>query len=149
MDVRTILIEDLVPSRNIRADVEVSELRDSIREHGLLQPIRVRPVENGKYQVIAGHRRVAAARALGFREIPAVVADESDRGVAVQNVVENLQRENLSPLELARGIRELQAGFGLDADAIAKALSKSPHRIRTYLRAARLPDDVLARLETG
>lgn len=149
-DLRAIPIAQLAPSRNIRSDLgDLSEITESVREHGILQPIRVRPIDGGRYQVIAGHRRVAAARAAGLSSIPAVVSIESDSNVAVQNVVENLQRENLTPLELARGVRELQLAFRLTLEQIARALSKTPSQVRTLLRAATLPDNVLGRLESG
>lgn len=147
---RSIKLRDLLPSRNVRSDLgDLSELTESIREHGILQPVRVRPSGSGQFQIIAGHRRAAAAKRAGLSEVPAVIADESDRTVAIQNVVENLQRENLSPLDLARGVRELESAFGLDIDQIAKALSKSPAQVRTLVRASRLPDEVLARLQSG
>jgi ParB/RepB/Spo0J family partition protein len=149
-DLRSVELSDLVPSRNSRSDLgDLTELAESIREHGVLQPVRVRPAGTDKFQVIAGHRRVAAARRAGLTSVPAVVANESDEAVAVQNVVENLQRENLSPLDLARGIRELQTAYGLDIAEIARALSKSPNQVRTLVRASRLPDSILQRLESG
>jgi ParB/RepB/Spo0J family partition protein len=150
MDVRELSIDSLISTRNVRIALgDLSELAESIKEHGVLQPIRVRPAGPGKYQIIAGHRRAAAARIAGLSSIPAVVADESDRGVAIQNVVENLQRENLSPLEIVRNVRELHNAFQLSIDEIARALSKSPARVRTYLRAGILPDGVLERLQSG
>jgi ParB/RepB/Spo0J family partition protein len=150
MDVREVPLGQLTVTRNVRLQMgDLTELAESIREHGVLQPIRVRPVDGGRFQVIAGHRRAAAARMVGLASIPAVVVEESDSGVAVQNVVENLQRENLSPLELVRGVRELRQSFGFSVEEIARALSKSPARVRTLLRAGLLPDEVLAKLESG
>jgi ParB/RepB/Spo0J family partition protein len=150
MDVREIPLAALVPSRNLRLDLgDLTELGESIREHGVLQPIRVRPVDDGRFQIIAGHRRVAAARLAGLASIPAAVVQETDTGVAIQNVVENLQRENLSPLEIVRGVRELHDSFNMDVPAIARALSKSVARVRTYFRAGLLPDDVLGKLQSG
>jgi ParB family chromosome partitioning protein len=150
MDVKEIPLDKLVPSRNLRTEgVDVAELVESIREHGLLQPIRVRPIASGLYQIIAGHRRFQAHRALGRPTITSVVVAESDKAAAEQGIVENLQREDLTPLELAHGIRELAAGFGLTPEEIARAISKSPSQVKTWIRISRLPDDVLTKLESG
>ncbi len=149
MRAREIPLEDLIPSRNIREGLDITELAESVREHGVLQPIRVRPVVTGRYQIIAGHRRVAASRAAGRSSVPAIIAEETDETAAVQTIVENLQREDLSPLELSRGIRELQSTHQLPIDEIGRAISKSPNQVRAYIKLAHLPDDVLDRLESG
>jgi hypothetical protein len=106
-------------------------------------------VGNDIYQIIAGHRRFLAHRQLGYSRISAVVVDESDATAAQQSIVENLQREDLTPLELARGVRELASAYGLSVEDIARAVSKSPNQVRTWLRMSRLPDDVLTKLESG
>ncbi len=150
MELREIPLEQLRPSRNLRTEgIDVTELSASINELGLLQPIRVRSVANNAYQIIAGHRRFLAHQQLGRTSIAAVVVEESDEQVAVQSIVENLQREDLTPLELARGVRELVTGFEIEYDQVAKLISKSPAQVRTWVRLSRLPDDVLTRLESG
>jgi ParB/RepB/Spo0J family partition protein len=150
MDVRDIALEKLVPSRNLRTEgTDVTELAESIREHGLLQPIRVRPLGGDMYQIIAGHRRLLAHRRLGLKTISAVVVDESDAVAAEQSIVENLQREDLTPVELAHGVKELATAFGLTMEVIARAISKSPGQVRTWVRLSRLPDEILAKLESG
>lgn len=149
MKARELHLSDLAPSRNVREGLDIAELMESIREHGVLQPIRVRPTDRGRYQIIAGHRRVAACRAVGRTTIPAIIADESDETAAVQTIVENLQREDLTPLELSRGIRELQTAYKLPIDEIGRAISKSSTQVRAYVRLAQLPDDVLDLLESG
>ena len=150
MEVLDLPLKKLVPSRNLRTEgVDVQELVQSIREHGLLQPIRVRPIGSGTYQIIAGHRRVLAHRELGRSTISAVVVKETDESAAAQGIVENLQREDLRPLELAHGVRELATAFGLAPEKIAQAMSKSPAQVRTWMRLSRLPDDVLSKLESG
>lgn len=150
MQIRELPLQDLVPSRNLRTEgMNVGELVESIREHGLLQPIRVRPVGGGLFQIIAGHRRFEAHRQLGRLAISAVVVEETDKSAAVQSIVENLQREDLTPLELAQGIRELGTGFRLTVDEIARAISKSVGQVRTWIRLSRLPDEVLQKLESG
>lgn len=149
MEAKEILLDNLAPSRNVRDGIDIEELTESIREHGVLQPIRVRPVGSGRYQIIAGHRRVAASRAAGHRTVPAIVADESDEMAAAQTIVENLQREDLTPLELSRGIRELQTVHRLPIDDIGRAISKSPGQVRAYIKLSHLPDDVVGLLEGG
>lgn len=150
MEVRDIPLDKLVPSRNLRTESgEIEELVQSIREHGLLQPVRVRPIGNGLYQIIAGNRRFLSHRMLGRSTISAVVVEETDEATAVQGIVENLQREDLTPLELARGIRELAAGFNMTPEQIGQAVSKSPSRIRTWMRMSLLPADILERIESG
>jgi len=150
MDVKDIPLEKLIPSRNLRTEgTDVTELAESIREHGLLQPIRVRPLAGGMYQIIAGHRRLLAHRALGFKRISAVVVDETDAVAAEQSIVENLQREDLTPVELAHGVKELATAYGLSTEEIARAISKSPPQVRNWIRLSRLPDEILARLESG
>lgn len=149
MQARELDLSDLTPSRNVREGLDIAELAESIREHGVLQPIRVRPADRGRYQIIAGHRRVAACRAVGRTTVPAIIADESDTSAAVQTIVENLQREDLTPQELSRGIRELQTAYNLPIDEIGRVISKSPTQVRAYIRLAHLPDDVLDLLESG
>lgn len=150
MEVREIALNRLIPSRDLRTEgTDVSELAASIREHGLLQPIRVRPLNEGMYQIIAGQRRFRAHQALGRSSIPAVVVEETDQEAAVQSIVENLQREDLTPLELAHGVRELASAFRLNPDQIALSISKSPSQVRTWIRLSRLPDVVLEKLQSG
>lgn len=150
MEVRDIPLDRLVPSRNLRTESgDINELVESIREHGLLQPIRVRPIGNGLYQIIAGHRRFLSHRMLGRRTISAVVVEETDEAAAVQGIVENLQREDLTPLELAQGIRELVTGFNLTPQQIGQAISKSPSRVQLWIRLSRLPSDILEKLQSG
>ena len=146
-----LLLEDLVPSKNLRTEKrpDVSELVDSIREHGLLQPIRVRPLGGGRFQIIAGRRRFEAHRKLGLKTISAIVVKESDESAAAQSIVENLQREDLTPLELARCVQELASAFQFKIEDISKLISKSPDRIRTWVRLSNLPDDVLEKLQSG
>lgn len=149
MEAKDILLDSLTPSRNVRDGIDIAELSESIQEHGVLQPIRVRPIGDGRYQIIAGHRRVAASRAAGRQTVPAIIADESDETAAAQTIVENLQREDLTPLELSRGIRELQTVHSLPIEEIGRAISKSPGQVRAYIRLSHLPDDVVGILEGG
>lgn len=149
-EMREIALKEIIPGRNNRENLgEIEELVESIREHGLLQPIRVRPTTGGLYQIIAGHRRFEAHRRLGTKTIQAVIATESDEQTAVQNLVENLQREDLRPIEVAQGVRELVSAYDMTTEQMARALSKSPNQVRTWIRIARLPDSVLEKLRSG
>ncbi len=150
MELRNIPLENLVPSKSLRSETtDITELVDSIREHGLLQPIRVRPLDNGLFQIIAGHRRFLSHRALGRDVISAVVVEETDEATAVQGIVENLQRENLTPLELTQGIRELVTVFKLTTEQIGQAISKSPTQVRNWIRLSQLPTDIIEKIESG
>ena len=151
MEIKEIRLVNLIPSKNLSTEriPEVEELAESINEHGLLQPVRVRHLHGDTHQIIAGHRRVQAHRFLRRKSIEAVVVKESDATAAVQSIVENLQREDLTPLELARGVQDLAKGFDLDTEAISRLISKSPERVRTWRRSSNLPDDVLEQLESG
>lgn len=150
-EMRELSLTEIIPGRNYRSEIgeELNELVESVREHGLLQPIRVRPTAGGLYQVIAGHRRFEAHRRLGARTIQAVIASESDERTAVQNLVENLQREDLQPSEVAQGVRELISAYNMTIEQMGRSLSKSPGQVRTWIRIARLPDFVLNKLKSG
>ena len=149
-EMRELPLSEIIPGRNYRSEVgEIQELVESIREHGLLQPIRVRPTPGSLYQIIAGHRRFEAHRRLGAKTIQAVIAPESDEQTAVQNLVENLQREDLRPIEVAQGVRELVSAYDMTIEQMSRALSKSASQVRTWIRLARLPDSVLEKLQSG
>ena len=149
-EMRELSLTEVIPGRNYRSEVgDIEELVESIREHGLLQPIRVRPTSGGLYQIIAGHRRFKAHRRLGAKTIQAVVASESDEQTAVQNLVENLQREDLRPIDVAQGVRELVSAYDMTIEQMSRALSKSAGQVRTWIRLARLPDSVLDKLQSG
>jgi ParB family chromosome partitioning protein len=127
----------------------LGELEASIREHGVLQPILVRPLPSGAYEVIAGERRWRAAAAAGLKVVPAIVRQMDDRGALEVALVENLQREDLNPLERARAYRRLLADFGLTQDDIARRVGRSQPSVANTLRLLGLPDEVLASLEHG
>ena len=137
------------PRRDFPTD-ELSELAASIEANGLLQPIVVRRGKAGAaYELVAGERRLRAARELGWTEIPAYVRDVDDRALLVLALVENIQREDLGPLEEARGYEELRRAFGLRQREIAEAVGKSRPAVANSLRILALPSSVKRLLEEG
>ena len=117
-------------------------LSDSIAEHGLLQPIAVKKNENGFYTIIAGERRWRAAKMAGLKEIPAVVYDFDDKAVAELSLIENLQREDLNPIEEALGYERLSKEFEMTQDEISKSIGKSRSAITNTMRLLNLSPSV-------
>lgn len=125
------------------------ELADSIERHGLIQPIIVKPLEDGYYQIVAGERRWRASRMAGLTEIPVRVIDADERATEELALIENLQREDLNPVEEARGYKTLMADFGLTQEDVAKTIGKSRPAIANSLRLLSLCPEVLGLLESG
>lgn len=134
------------PNRNQpRKDIDdeaLSELSDSILKHGIIQPILVRPIAKDSYQIVAGERRFRAARMAGLREVPVNIKEMDDREVAEIALIENLQRENLTPMEEANGYKQLMQEHSLTQDEVAKAVGKSRPVIANALRLLNLPKEV-------
>ncbi len=124
-------------------------LADSISLHGVLQPILVRLVESGFYQIIAGERRYRAAKMAGLTEIPAIVIEADDLKTAEIALIENLQREDLNPYEEAQAYVSLMSDFGLTQEELSARVGKSRSAIANIVRLLDLPDDVLEMLKTG
>ncbi len=127
----------------------ISTLADSIREHGILQPILVRPLENGGYQIVAGERRWRAARMLGLDEVPVNIKELSDVETMQIAIIENLQRENLNPVEEASGYNELIEIYGMTQEQVGKMVGKSRSAVANAVRLLSLPQRVLKMLENG
>lgn len=127
----------------------ISALADSIRDHGILQPILVRPLAFGGYQIVAGERRWRAARMLGLDEVPVIIRDLTDIETAQIALIENLQRENLNPLEEAQGYRSLQEDFGMKQDEISRIVGRSRSAVANALRLLKLPEEVQELLVDG
>lgn len=127
----------------------LSELADSIREHGVLQPIVVRAMAGGSYQIIAGERRWRASRMAGLSEIPAMVVEAEDGKVMELALIENLQREDLTIIEEALGYRTLMETYGLTQEQVARRMGKSRPVIANALRILNLSPEALKRLERG
>lgn len=127
----------------------LGELAASIAEHGLLQPIAVRPRPMGGYTIVAGERRWRASRMAGLTEVPVVVKDVTDEQAMELALVENLQREDLDPVEEAAGIRELMQRCALTQEQAAQKLGKSRSALANSLRLLNLPESVLELLKSG
>ncbi len=127
----------------------LDDLAESIRVHGIIQPLTVRRLATGYYQIIAGERRWRAAKAAGLQEVPAVIIEADDRKVMELGLIENLQREDLNPAEEARGYRTLMEEYGLTQEQVAQQMGKSRPAITNTLRLLALPDEVLALMEEG
>jgi len=125
----------------------LEELADSIREQGLVQPIVVRPVARDKYEIIAGERRWRAAQMAGLHEVPVVIRDVNDRAAIAMALIENIQRENLNPIEEARSLYRLMQEFELTQQQAAEAVGRSRSGVANLLRLLELNDEVKALLE--
>ncbi|MDA7984446.1 MAG: ParB/RepB/Spo0J family partition protein [Alphaproteobacteria bacterium] len=136
------------PRRNFDDDA-IASLADSIRAHGILQPIVVRPAEGGRYQIIAGERRWHAAGIAGLRVVPVIVREMDDNAALQAALVENLQREDLSPIEEARAYQRLMTEFRMSQDAIAAAVAKSRPYVTNMVRLLGLPSPVLDAIGAG
>ena len=127
----------------------LQDLADSIRTHGVIQPLTVRRLASGYYQIIAGERRWRAAKIAGLTEIPAVIIEADDRKVMELGLIENLQREDLNPVEEANGYKVLMDQYGLTQEEVAQRVGKSRPAVANALRLLALPDPVHQLLEEG
>jgi ParB family chromosome partitioning protein len=137
--------------RQYFSEEKLEELTNSIKKNGIIQPIAVRPnkTENGKYEIVAGERRWIAAQRAGLHEIPVRILDLSDVESLEVAIVENIQRDDLNPVEEARGYKRLNEEFKYDHESISKLMSKSRSHISNTLRLLTLPADVIAMIEEG
>lgn len=127
---------------------KLEELADSIREHGLIQPLVVRKSTNG-YEIVAGERRWRAARKIGIKEIPAIVRELSDEENMLLAIIENMQREDLDPIEEAEGISQMIETYGLSQEQVSKSLGKSRPYITNQLRLLKLPEEIRKMVSDG
>ena len=135
--------------RTLFDEESLAELAESIREYGLIQPVTVRKLDSGYYQLIAGERRWRAARMAGLNEIPARIIEADDRLATELALVENLQREDLNPVEEAQGYRTLMEEYGLTQDEAAQRVGKSRPAVANALRLLSLAPEVLQFVEQG
>ena len=125
------------------------ELAESIKSQGIMQPVLVRPLTGGRYEIIAGERRFRAASLAGLDEVPVLVKDVPDETAAVMALIENIQRENLNPLEEAQGLQRLTKEFGLTHEDAAKAVGRSRSAASNLLRLLNLAEPVQQMLMAG
>ncbi|MBR1811336.1 MAG: ParB/RepB/Spo0J family partition protein [Clostridia bacterium] len=151
--VSTLPIAEIEPNREQPRrkfdDEAINDLTESIKEHGILQPILVRPVSDGSYKIVAGERRYRAAKNAGFTSIPVIIKVLSEQEAALIALIENLQREDLTPLEEAEGIRKLMEDFSLSQEQAATRLGKSRPAVANALRLLSLPDEIRRMVEGG
>ncbi|HEX7327089.1 MAG TPA: ParB/RepB/Spo0J family partition protein [Casimicrobiaceae bacterium] len=150
---QTLAIDRIRPGRyQPRSSMDaasLAELADSIREQGVMQPILVRPVEGGRFEIVAGERRWRAAQQAGLQRIPALVRRVPDQAALAVALIENIQRENLNPIEEARGLTRLIDEFGLTHEAAAKAVGRSRSAVSNLLRLTSLAPPVQEQLLAG
>ena len=150
---QTLPIQKIEPRENqprsVFDDEALQELADSIALHGILQPITVRPLDSGYYQIVAGERRWRASRLAGLKEVPVRIIEADDREAQEMALVENLQREDLSPMEEARGYRLLMDEYGMTQEAVSQSVGKSRPAVANALRLLTLPEELAALLDSG
>lgn len=150
---KTLRVAEIEPNRDQPrksfGDEAITALADSIREHGMLQPILVRPINTGGYQIVAGERRWRAARMLGMDEVPVNIRELTDVEAMQIALIENLQRENLNPIEEALGYKELIESFGMTQEKVAKTVGRSRSAVANAVRLLTLPERVQKMLESG
>ena len=135
--------------RQIMDETPLKELADSIRERGVIQPLLVRGLGTGRYEIIAGERRFRAASIAGLKEVPVRIVDADDQAAAAMALIENMQREDLNPLEESRGLARLIEEFGFTHEQAAKSVGKSRSAISNLLRLSQLAKAVQAMLIAG
>lgn len=150
---KTLRLAEIEPNRDQPrknfSDEAITALADSIREHGMLQPILVRPLISGGYQIVAGERRWRAARMLGMSEVPVNIRELTDIEAMQIALIENLQRENLNPIEEALGYRELIENYGMTQEKVAKMVGRSRSAVANSVRILSLPERVQKLIENG
>ena len=146
-------ISEIEPNRSQpRHDFDqqaLEELSDSIAKHGVLQPLLVRPLASGGYQIVAGERRWRASRMAGLTTVPAVIREMNDRETMEAALIENLQREDLNPVEEAKGYKALMEGFGLSQEEVAGRVGRSRPAVANALRLLALPEELLKLVQGG
>ena len=149
----TLKISEIEPNRSQpRKEFDekaLTELAESIKEHGLIQPILVRPLIGGGYQIVAGERRYRACRMAGLTQVPVTIRELTDEETMELALIENLQRENLNPLEEALGYKSLMEEYSFSQEQVAKAVGKSRSAVANTLRLLNLPEDVTELVKEG
>ncbi len=151
-DNRTLRVSEIEPNRKQpRQDFDesaIAELADSIRQHGLIQPIVVRPM-GSSYQIVAGERRWRACRMLGMSDVPVIIKEFTDEETAQIALIENIQRQDLNPVEEAMAYRSLMDEYGMTQEELSKTVGKSRSAIANAVRLLNLPDEIVEMLRKG
>lgn len=151
--VSTLPLQKIEPNplqpRKTFAEEELDALAESIRIHGIIQPLTVRLLPNGYYQIIAGERRWRAARLAGLSQVPVVVIEADDRKAMELALIENLQRADLNPIEEAEGYQQLISQYGMTQEQAAERVGKSRPAVANALRLLSLGPEILKLVETG
>ena len=149
----TLSINEIIPNkeqpRKTFDQTALEELADSIRQHGVLQPLLVRPLPNGAYQLVAGERRWRASRLAELKEVPVIIKELTDTEAMEIAIIENLQREDLNPIEEAEGLQTLIDKCGFTQEEVATSVGKSRPAITNALRLLKLPEDVREMTKKG
>ena len=149
--IRNVRLTDVEPNKNQPRkkfdEEEIQKLAESIRDHGLIQPIIVRVIEDERYQIVAGERRWRACKMAGISEIPIIIKELTDEDTAKIALIENVQRADLNPIEEASAYKQLIDEYGMTQEAIAKMVGKSRPVIANSVRLLDLPDEVRSMLE--
>jgi ParB family chromosome partitioning protein len=135
--------------RKVFNDETIREMADSISEHGILQPLLVRPIENGKYELVAGERRLRAAVLAGLKKVPVIIREMEEPQTWEAALIENLQRENLNPVEEAAAYREMLERYGYTQEELARRIGKSRAYVANTVRLLNLPGEIRELVKTG
>jgi ParB family chromosome partitioning protein len=141
--------ESRLQPRTVMSEAALEELKASIQRQGIIEPVIVRPIAHGTYELVAGERRWRAARALGLAEIPVIIKALSDQQALEYSLVENIQRENLNPWEEAKGYARLVEEFGSTQEEVAATVGKDRVTVANILRLLKLPEDIQQGLRDG
>lgn len=151
--VEKVKLVDIVPNKDQPRkkfnETSLSELADSISQHGVIQPLLVRPLSGGTYQLVAGERRWRASRMAGIKEVPVVIKELDDEEASVISMIENLQREDLNAIEEADGIKYLMNKYGLTQEEVSEKVGKSRSAVANALRLLKLPETVSEYVKDG
>jgi ParB family chromosome partitioning protein len=148
IDIDEITIAPHQPRQMFDPD-KLAELASSIKEHGVIQPVVVRPLQSGGYELIAGERRWRACKTLGYRKIPAVVKECRDLEASAVSLIENVQREDLNPLEEALAYHQLMDNYGLTQEEVSGRVGKSRSFVANMVRLLGLPNEIKDLLASG
>lgn len=146
-------INDIKPNDNQPRkhfnEEKIQELASSIIEHGIIQPLVLRKIDNERYEIVAGERRWRAARAAGLEKVPSIIRDFTDEENMVIAIIENMQREDLNSIEEAEGLRQMIETYGFTQEEVSRSVSKSRPYITNALRLLKLPQNIQEKLANG